>query len=395
MKKIVLLLILCGLAFNGFSIVPAYSGARSLSLGYGSVAFNYDINAIFLNPSLLAGFTYSLSGYQYQNSYMDYKNFSTDLMEVLDYDLANFESLAAADRSAVFSKLQDVFGAKTGMFGFSASIPGFISRGYGLSVSLVNTAIVNPLEPSADGGADIFAKNVDDVTNDDIAGLRMNFLGLKYKQVSLSYGMEVARSVTLGVTIHYLKGKLNDFSRSLLADDVFNPNGEVKDYLELAWQDAEHKFSKVVADVGASVNLGRFFKAGIVMRNFGGAKIKTPDREIALHKRVIVGLAFRPNPQWGFYLDMDVKKADLLYNGNEIQPISLGIEKGFFANKFFVRAGMLNDITEQHFFGKKSNALYGFGIGFNMSKIVVDLALGLDNNGTVKNLAISGFFMLK
>jgi hypothetical protein len=34
------------------------------------------------------------------------------------------------------------------------------------------------------------------------------------------------------------------------------------------------------------------------------------------------------------------------------------------------------------------------GFGFNLGKFLVDLALGLDNMGHVKNLGISGFYML-
>ncbi|MCP5053460.1 MAG: hypothetical protein GY940_40215 [bacterium] len=394
MKKIILLLIVfCGMAFNGFSIVPGYYGARSLSLGYGSTGFNYDVNAIFLNPSLLASTQYSLTGYQYQNSFLDYKNFGDDLSEVISYGLANFENLSTGDKTEAFSKLKDLFRSNAGMHGFQTSLPGYVSRGYGLSVSLVDTTVINPIDPLTDG-VDLFDKSVDEVTNDDIAGLQMNFLGLSYKQVSLSYGMAMAQSMTVGVTVHYLYGKVNDFNRSILSD-VFNVNSKVKDYLKYGWEDAEDKFSKVVADVGVTANLGRFFSVGLVMRNFGNAKITTPEREIQLPRRVIAGLAFRPKPDWGFYLDMDVKAADLLYNGNDIQPISIGIEKAFFQNKFFVRAGMLSDISEENFFGRKSNALYGMGVGFNMGKIVVDMALGLDSNGTVKNLAISGFFMTK
>jgi hypothetical protein len=106
-------------------------------------------------------------------------------------------------------------------------------------------------------------------------------------------------------------------------------------------------------------------------------------------------LAFRPNAQWGIYVDVDLKKSDLLYNGHEMQPISLGIEKGFFSNKFFVRLGMLNDLTEKKLLGKKSNALVGLGIGFNMGKFIVDAAIGLGPDGTVKSLAVSGFILIK
>jgi hypothetical protein len=60
-----------------------------------------------------------------------------------------------------------------------------------------------------------------------------------------------------------------------------------------------------------------------------------------------------------------------------------------------VRAGFLNDLTEKYFFGSKAGVLYGLGLGFNMKKFVVDVALGVDNSGNVKNLAISGFILFK
>jgi hypothetical protein len=394
MRRIILFVIFCGLALHGFSIVPGYYGARSLSLGYASTAFSYDINSIFNNPAIIAGIRFSISGYQYQNSYMDYKGFGDGLAEVLSYDLAHFEDLNINDKSAAFSQLEELFHGKHGMYGFSGSVPGFVNRGYGLAIALVNTAIINPIDPSAGDMGNIFDKAAEDVTNQDIASLQMNFLGLKYKQISLSYGMPVGRGMNIGVTVHYLNGKINDFNRSLL-DGAFDADHGVKEYLETSWRDPQEKFSRIVADVGATAQFGRFFSAGIVMRNFGGAKIKTGVRELALPKRIVAGLAFRPNPTWGFYLDMDVKKSELLYNGQETQPISFGIEKSFFKSAFFVRAGMLNDITEKHFFGKKANVLYGLGMGFNSKKVVVDVALGFDNNGTVKSLAISGFFLVR
>jgi len=395
MKNVLFLLILCGLALQGFPIVPGYYGARSLSLGYSSTAFNYDINAIYINPSLLSSLSYSLSGYQYQNSYLEYKNFAEDLSNVLAYDLENFESLGDSEKSALFSTLTDLFQSKAGMYGFRANVPGYISRGYGFAVSFVNTTVVNPV--NADAENNIFNKDIGDITNEDIAALKMNFLGLSYKKMSLSYAMQIYRSVSFGITLHYLTGKISDFNGSLLGD-IFTTGAESKDYLEYGWENAKaegSKFSKIVSDLGINVNLGRYFNVGLVYRNFGGAKIKAPERNIALPKRVTAGLAFRPDNQWGFYLDMDVKPVELLYNGEEMQPFSFGIEKGFFKNKFFVRAGMLSDLTEKHFFGKKSNVLYGMGLGFNMKKINVDVAVGIDNDGTVKNLAISGFFLLK
>jgi hypothetical protein len=39
--------------------------------------------------------------------------------------------------------------------------------------------------------------------------------------------------------------------------------------------------------------------------------------------------------------------------------------------------------------------LYGMGFGFNLGNVMVDLALGLDPLGRVKNLGISGFYLIK
>ena len=87
-----------------FPIVPSYYGARSLSLGYSTTALNFDVNAIFINPALLATAKHSSTGYQYQNSFMDYRNFLDDFDEILEYDLKNFESIAGSEKEALFSK---------------------------------------------------------------------------------------------------------------------------------------------------------------------------------------------------------------------------------------------------------------------------------------------------
>lgn len=378
------------MALQGFSIIPSYYGARSLSLGYASIAFNYDINSIFINPAILSTIDYTLWGYQYQHSYLDYRNFAEDLKTVLKNDLEQFESLDQSDKSTLFSQLKELFRSKAGMYGFRCSIPGYVSRNFGLSFSLNKNALINPVRP----GENFFDKDIETVTNADIASLQMNFIGLTYKKISLSYSMDFRNSFNLGITLHYLNGKITTFNRSIV-DNIFTVDKEPIDYLEDSWDSAEEKFSKVVADAGIVVNLGKFFNIGMVYRNFGAAKIRTANQEIDLNKRIIVGLAFKPNTQWGIYIDVDLKQSDLLYNGQEMQPISLGIEKGFFSNKFFVRLGMLNDLTEKTLLGKKSNALVGMGIGFNMGKFVVDAAIGLGPDGTVKNMAVSGFILMQ
>lgn len=378
------------MALHGFSIIPSFYGARSLSLGYASTAYNYDINSIFINPAILSSINYTLWGYQYQHSYLDYSNFTEDLSEVVGNDLDHFENLDQNNKSALFSQLKELFQSKAGIYGFRSNIPGYVSKNFGFSVSVINTALINPIDP----GENFFKQEIQTVTNADIASLQMNFIGLKYKKFSLSYSMDFHRSFILGITLHYLNGKVTAFNRSII-DDIFTAEAEPKDYLEYSWDSAEEKFSKVVADAGIVMNLGKFFNIGLVYRNFGAAKIRTSEQEIALDKRIIAGLAFRPNAQWGIYVDVDLKKSDLLYNGQEMLPISLGIEKGFFGNKFFVRLGMLNDLTEKNLLGKKSNALVGLGVGFNMGKFVIDAAIGLGPTGTVKNLAVSGFILMK
>lgn len=390
MKKILIFIVFFAAGCQLFSIVPAFYGARALSLGYAGTAFNYDLNAVFINPSLLANFSAALTGYQYQNSYLDNKNFSGNLSGVLDYDLKHYESLPTNQKEILYSKLNDLFNLKSGIYGFSANIPGFAGRNYGISVSLVNTAIMSPVDP----GTAFFEKNPNTVSNSDIASLSMNILGLRYKQISLSYALGLSNNLYFGVTFHYLNGKISE-SRPAIVTDMFSKELGAKDYLEQAWQEADKKFSKIVVDLSVTMDVGRYFKVALVTKNVGNPEIKSQLRTITLEHRVIAGLALRPDPQWGIYLDMDIAKTDLLHNGDQMQPISFGIEKGFFENRFFVRAGFLSDLTEKHFFGSKSNALYGLGLGFNMKKFLVDFAVGMDSSGSVKNLAISGFISLQ
>ncbi|MCP4147774.1 MAG: hypothetical protein GY757_08480 [bacterium] len=393
MKKLLILFLFLCLAFSHlYSIIPFYHGARSLSLGYSGSSFNYDINSIFINPSLLSTLTYSLSGYQYQNSYLDYNGFNDDLTEILATDLANYETLESAAKQTLFSKLEGLLSSRRGMYGFNANVPGFVAKNYGISYSTVDTAVISPLNPA---DTTIFDKEPGDVTNDEINTLQMNLLGLSYKKISIAYSMGLSRSLNAGVSVHYLKGKVTEFNASL-TDDFFN-NGQSKtrDYLKDTWDQAEEKFSRVVVDLSLSMDVGRHFRVSVIAKNVGDPKITTPLREITMKQRLVAGLSFRPKVDWGIYMDVDIAESDLLYNGEKMQPISFGIEKGFFKNRIFVRAGFLNDLTEKHFFGSKANVLYGLGLGFNMQKFIVDCGIGLDNNGSIKSLSVSGFILLK
>lgn len=388
MKKLsCLVIVLVLVAMTLFSIVPTFYGARSLSLGYSSLAYNYDINAIFINPALLSHLPHSVSGYQYQYSYFDYKNFIDELNEILEHDLKNFVSLDQERKESLFAKLNDLYNSKYGLFGIRASIPGYAGKDYGVSVSFVDTAIVNPVT------SDIFNKQSNAVTNEDIASLDMNFIGLSYTQFSLSYSFNVSAEINFGISLHYMIGNITEFRNSII-DDIFSSDSTVKHYLETGWDHAEDKFYKLNVDASLSADVGKYFKVALVVKNISNPTLVTSFRDIVLERRFIAGLAFRPNLQWGIFLDIDINKTDLLFNGEKNQLFSLGIEKGFFKNKFMLRAGFLNDLTEKYIIGNRSNILYGLGFGFNMKKILVDFAVGIDSNGTVNNLAVSGFFLL-
>ncbi len=390
MKKIVFFGILYLTAYILLPFVHSYNGARSLSLGYSTTASSYDINAMFINPALLAALNYSLTGYQYQNSYMDYSNFADELNEIMESNLDNFENLSATEKDSLFEKLDHLFSSKAGLYGSTASVPGFISRGYGISFSSGKAAVMHPVEN------EIFNQPVTDLTSNDIATLQMHFMGFSYKQFSFSYALNLSQGMNMGVTLHYLTGKVTEFNRSIM-DTSFPTGSRPSTYLEYGWEKADSKFSRLLMDLGFSVNLGAYFNVGLSIKNITSAKIKTsdPEREIPLPKRITAGFGFTPAPDWGIYLDLDLDKRDLLFSGEKIQPVSLGVEKGFFQNKFFLRGGFLTDLTDKYFIGKKSNVLYGLGFGFNLGTFAVDFALGVDSSGRVNNLAISGFFILK
>lgn len=367
---------------------PFFYGARSLALGYSSLAFNYDFNAVYVNPGLLTSLQSSLGGYQYQSSFLDYQDAAAKWGEIGAYDLQHFQDLDAATRTLLLGKLNDVFSAGTGINGFQFRDLGYAGKGYALAVAQVDAAVVFPLANA------VLDKPSGEIGNADIASLQMRFIGLHYNDYSLGLAFSLGQGISLGTTAHYLKGRNAEFNAALTAEP-FQAGATAKDFLQFAWSGAEKSFSRLNFDVGLSADLGQYFKAGLMVRNVASPVIATALGDLRLTRRVIAGLAFRPDSQLGVYLDIDVAKGDLFHNGQQAQPVSLGVEKGLFQNKLFLRAGFLSDLGAKYFFGRRANALYGMGFGFNLGKFLVDLALGLDNMGHVKNLGISGFYMLQ
>jgi len=385
--KIILVLLLLNSVI--FSIVPKYHGARSLSLGYASTAFNFDINMLFLNPSFLASVTFSMSGYQYQQSYRSYLDFFDKLNETIAFDLENFDTLTDIDKNLAWNSIKDLYSSKVGLYGFKSQNPGFIGNGYGISISFENESVISPVNN------DLLTKDVDEISSQDINSLEVDFLGLSYKKFSIGYAMNFSQDFYIGATLSYLKGNGNRFQKKLSDNKIFNNDKKIDSYVSNGWADAQGEFSKIVMDFAANMNIGQYFRAGVILKNYGNPVISFNDNEIELKQRIIAGIAFRPSNNLNFFIDMDIKKAVLIYNGEEMQPISFGIEKGFFKNKFFIRAGLLTDLASEYFIGSKSHTLYGLGLGFNMNKIIVDCGMGLDTEGKIKNIAVSGFIIIQ
>ena len=388
MKKIILVIMLCAFFRPIFSFFPYFHGARSLALGYSSLAFNYDFNAAYLNPALLNSLTTSLSGLQYQSSFLDYRDVSDRLAAISGYDLKNFQDLDAEMQANLQAELKDVFSATTGISGFQIRNLGYAGKGYALAVAHVDAAVAHPLESF------VLDKAVGEITNADIASLQMRFIGFHYTDYSLSFALPISQGLAVGATVHYLKGQNTEFTASITAEP-FQSDADTKDLLQFAWSGAKNDISKLNFDLGVSAEFGQYFKAGLVVKNVANPVIATELSELRLARRLIAGLAFRPDSQLGLYLDIDVAKTDLFYNGQKSQPVSLGVEKGLFQNKLFLRVGFSSDLNAKYFLGRKANVLYGMGFGFNLGNFLFDLALGLDPLGRVKNLGISGFYLIK
>lgn len=385
-KTAILLIIF--LTFQLHSVIPMYYGARSLSLGYSSSAFNYDFNSVYLNPGLLSGFEFFISGYQYQSDYSSYKEFSESLADILKEDLLNFESLGISNREAVHNKLDQLFNSKHGMYGFRSSQTGAAFKRYGLAVSFVNLAVVNPVRTS------ILDNDIDLITGNDLKDLNMNITGLSYTQYSLSYSLDVTKEISLGVTVHYLSGKVSEFSIPLINED-FTSSSTEKDYLEFGWLGSENNFGIFLADFSISAVISPMFRASLILKNYKDPVIEFDTGEIKLSQRIIAAVSFRPDQRTGIYIDMDVNKSDMYLNGEDVQPVSLGVERSFFNGRFFARAGIMSDLTEKYLFGGKGKLFYGLGLGIYINKVLIDAGLGIGGDGKVSSIAVSGFFIVR
>ncbi len=389
MKSVnIAILVLFFITSQLYPVIPMFHGARSLSLGYSSASFNYDFNSVYLNPSLLSGFGYFISGYQYQSDYSSYKGFNELLGSVLHSDLSNFESLEINDREVLHEQLNRLFSSKQGMYGFDSHSAGAAFKRYGFSVSYVNMTVINPERTT------ILDKDTGNITGQDLQTLNLSFTGLSYTQYSLSYSLDFSKEISAGVTLHYLFGKVSDFFLPVINEN-FSSSSSEKDYLKYGWDASEKKFGKFITDFSINATISQIFRASIILKNYKNPVIETNTDEIKIGQRTIAAVSFRPDRRTGIYLDIDLKKNDLYLNGEEEQPVSLGIERSFFNGKFFVRVGMMNDLTEKYLFGSKGKLFYGMGFGIYINKIIIDAGIGIGGDGKVSSMAVSGFFIVK
>jgi hypothetical protein len=366
----------------------SYHGPRALALGYASVAFSYDGNAMFINPAFLAAISSPLTGFQYDSSHRDFGDASDKLAELAALPLTDFQSLSPAQKVRAVELLRDIYASGTIMSGFHEKMPFMVTAGYGVAISSIEGASLTPVSATIPSG------DAESISNDEIAALGLEYIGVDLKRYTIGYGLQLSSSMSFGIAAHYLHGKAIRFTQALTAAP-FGADAEVRDYLEYGWDLAARKSSCVSFDAGLLVQMGQSFTLGVTARNLNRPSLKTDADPIRLGRRVIGGLAFRPSSHWGIYIDADIVAADLYGNGSKSQPVSMGVECGLFKSRFFLRAGLHNDLKEKHFFGSGSNPLFGCGLGFNLTRLLADIGLGLDSQGRLRNLALSLSLFLK
>jgi len=386
-QKIMIILLII-FTVRVYSVIPMFYGAKALSLACSSSAFNSDINSIFLNPALLSGFSHSISGYQLDRSYSSYKGFGENLSSIFNSDLEKFEFLEINDKEKIHDKMKEVFNSKIGIYGYKSSVIGTAFKSYGIAVSSINVAVINPESNS------VLKKETGDISGEMLKSLNLNFTGLSYTKYSIAYSLDFSKELSAGVTVHYLSGKIAQFSFPLM-NDTFSSDSTEKDYLEFGWKEPEKKFGKVIADFSISALVGRMFKVAVIIKNYRNPIIEFENGKIELQQRTIGAVSFNPDHRTGVYLDVDLKKNDLYLNGKEVQPISFGIERLFFDGRFSVRAGLMSDLTEKYLFGGKARFMYGMGFGVKIKRVFVDAGIGIGGDGKVNSFAVSCFFIVR
>jgi hypothetical protein len=369
-------------------IFPFFFGARSLSMGTGGIATASGINPVFINPALIGDFSGSISGYQYQNSYRDRNDFEDQLSALLDTDLWNFTSLPDSRKEDILARIRQLNRAGTGLMGFSGHFPGLILGNYGIGGAIYTSGVINPVY------SDRFDQAVSDVSQSDINALAFTFHGFSFTNYSLSYSVDVTYDLRIGANFNYINGKYarRDF---FINDEVFSSRKSRIDYLQKAWSDPAEIIRTLNIDLGVSISMGKYFRAAAVLKNLTQPRLLDEDEDSILDRIVVAGIAFTPDHTWTICADFQLMKSRIFMSREEIQPLALGVEKGFFKNMMFLRLGFLGDIDDDHLVGENSNMLIGLGGGFRFGNFAVDISAALDNKGTMGGLGVSGFALIR
>jgi hypothetical protein len=391
MKKICFPILLLLVAFqlsysNG--VFPDFFGAKSLSLGMGSRGFNLSINSMHINPALIGAFKGSMTGYQFMNSSRSMDGFEGRLKGLLASNFKTFNSLSRAEKSLIISDVKGVLDATMGLYGFSGHFPGMILGNYGISTSIYSSAVIRPIINSN------FSKSDQQINQQDINSLQFQILGFKFKNYSFSYALDMSAQIQIGATFHYITGKYREFKR-YIGSSFFSNSSKRAEYLSQSWENPGKELRCINIDLGLSVDMGRFFRFGAIMKNVNTPKLVKSRSDFELERVVLIGFAFKPELSWEISADFQLNESNMFLSEKKVQPVSFGVEKGFFKNKMFVRLGIMSYINDEYLIGAKSNMVLTMGSGFNIGNFVFNFGAGFDRDGMLNSLAVSGFVMVQ
>ncbi len=389
MRKILFIIGVFCIFSLSYSIDLFFYGPRSLSLGYGGNAFSYDYNVIINNSSLISNLPVIVGGYNYQTEYFEYNDFSNKLNVFFSSNYANFDSLDISLKSEVVSRINDIYSSKYGIFGSKVNGFGFMMKSYAFAVQFVEITVINPNKNN------VMNKKVNDIVKQDLDSLKMDVISFNFKRYILSYSLPVSRNLNIGMNFSYLNGDSYKNEINVSSQSFFDKGLDMREYSQEFWDLCDTGISKIKFDVSISMNVSRSLIVYASMFNIGKPEFGINNTKLVFDNRYKAGLVFRPSLTWGFYFDFDIFKYDYLFNGNKLQNISIGIEKGFFKNMLILRVGMYSDISEKFFFGKNSVNVYSLGLGFNAGKILIDSGVSFNSDGSIRAVAIGGYYIVK
>ncbi len=372
-----------------YSFSLFYNGPRALSLGYGGSAFSYDYNVIFNNSSAMSTLPVIVGGYNYQSEYFENNDFSAKLNLFFGKDYQNFDLLDTSKKNNILNDIQNLYSSKYGIYGSKVNGFGFMMKSYALAVQLIKITVINPLE------SDILNKDINEISKQELDTLKMNVYSFNLKKYTLSYSLPVSKNLNIGMNLTYITGDSYNNDITIASKSFFDQGLDMKDYSSEFWNICDTGISKVVFDVSASMNVSQNLIVFASMFNIGKPEFKISEKNIVFDNRYKAGLVFRPSLDWGFYFDLDLFKFDYLFNGNEMQIISIGIEKGFFKNMLMLRVGMMSNIAEKFSFGKYSENVYTLGLGFNAGKVLIDSGVSFNSDGSIRAIAIGAYYIVK